>query len=127
MSLPQEQFTVRFQNILHDANWFIGVAAEGRMLLGYVVVQDFGPGLRGSFSVGRMHDMFVNLAHRRRGVGQALMESVQAWASSRPTRLILDWQAPLSAVSFYESLGYAADYEGDFRNFPGFSLESEDV
>lgn len=124
LSLPEEQFAARFQRIVHDANWFVGVADDGMTLLGYVLVQDYGPGLRGDFSVGRMHDMFVAPVQRRRGVGKRLMSSVQGWVDSRPTRLILDWQAPLSAVSFYQSLGYSADFEGDFRNFPGFSLES---
>lgn len=124
LALPENQFAIRLQRILYDSNWFVGVADAGMTLLGYMVVQDFGPGLRGDFSVGRMHDMFVDPGQRRLGVGKMLMNSVQEWVRLRPTRMILDWQAPLSAVPFYESLGYSADHEGDFRNFPGFSLES---
>jgi len=118
-----EEFEVRFCSLLHDPTWFVAVASEQNSLNGYVAVQDYGRALRGSFSVGRIHDLFVTPNARRSGTGRSLVESAFAWARERPTPMILDWQATPESVSFYESLGFVADFVGDFPEFPGFTLD----
>ena len=37
--------------------------------------------------------------------------------------MILDWQATPESVSFYEALGFEADFVGDFPECPGFTLD----
>lgn len=118
-----EEFEIHFCALLKDPNWFIGVAVEQSILSGYIAVQDYGRALRGSFSVGRIHDLFVVPTTRRSGTGRSLVESAFEWATERPTPMILDWQATPESVSFYESLGFKADFVGDFPEFPGFTLD----
>lgn len=118
-----EEFETRCRGLLNDPRWFVAVADGPNALSGYVAVQDFGLGLRGSFCVGRIHDLFVIPTARRSGTGRALVESAFAWAKDRPSPMILDWQATPESVLFYESLGFKADYVGDFPESPGFTLD----
>ncbi len=87
------------------------------------LAQDFGPGLRTTFTTGRVHDLYVEPEARRFGVGKAIMDFIFAWARARPQPMILDWQASPSAVGFYEALGYQADRVGDYPDYPGFTLD----
>lgn len=116
-------FGANFRALLQDPNWHLAVAVEQDSLSGYVAAQDYGRGLRGSFSVGRIHDLFVAPGSRRSGTGRALVESAFAWARQRPAPMILDWQATPESVAFYESLGFKPDFVGDFPEYPGFTLD----
>ena len=118
-----EDFELHLRTLLQDPNWFVTVAIEENYLSGYVAAQDYGRALRGSFSVGRIHDLFVTPSARRNGTGRVLVESAFAWAKERPSPMILDWQATPKSVSFYESLGFKADFVGDFPEYPGFTLD----
>lgn len=73
--------------------------------------------------MGRIHDLFVDPNPRRSGIGGSLVKFAFAWAKARPSPMILDWQATPESVSFYESLGFEADFVGDFLDCPGFTLD----
>jgi len=118
-----DNFEPNFLTLLQNPNWHLAVAVEQDSLSGYVAAQDYGRGLRGSFSVGRIHDLFVAPGSRRSGTGRALVESAFAWARQRPAPMILDWQATPESVAFYESLGFKPDFVGDFPEYPGFTLD----
>ncbi|WP_404285984.1 GNAT family N-acetyltransferase [Glutamicibacter arilaitensis] len=118
-----QEFEVHLRALLQDPNWFVAVAIEHNSPTGYVAAQDYGRALRGSFSVGRIHDLFVTQSARRSGTGRSLVESAFAWAKECPSPMILDWQATPQSVSFYESLGFEADFVGDFPECPGFTLD----
>lgn len=117
---PDEGFTARYARIVADPAYALLVADD---LTGYALAQDYGPGLRRAFSTGRLHDLYVAPAARRRGTGRALMAAVAAWARALPYPLVLDWQSRPDAVAFYESLGYAADRVGDQAEHPAFCLD----
>lgn len=112
-------FATRYAEILADPDWLLLVADDA----GYLLAQDFGPGLRATWTVGQIHDLYVDPAARRRGVGRALMAGAEAWARSRPQPMILDWQASSTGVEFYEALGFEADRTGDYTDYPGFCLD----
>jgi GNAT superfamily N-acetyltransferase len=122
-NVPLEDFYSRFANVVSDASWCVAVAQSHGRLLGYGLAQDFGPGLRSTFTTGRVHDLFVDPDARRTGTGKALMDFIFSWASARPQAMILDWQASPSAVAFYEALGFTPDRIGDFPDYPGFTLD----
>jgi GNAT superfamily N-acetyltransferase len=115
---------VTFIRLVSDPNVFLGVADDGAKLLGYVLAQDYLPGLRSDFATGRIHDLFVEPTARGRGVGRTLMEVVKQWADSRPHPIILDWQAPAKSAGFYQALGYMPDYIGDIAEYPEFSIDT---
>lgn len=123
LKLTADDFDQNFQSLISDPNWLICVAESGGGLAGYAAAQDYGRGLRTSFTVGRLHDLFVEPVARRAGTGKELVEEVFHWASRRPVPMILDWQATPESIAFYESFGLEADFVGDFPGCPGFSLD----
>ena len=125
--MSSEEFSESYLRLLNDVGWLIGVAQDHKDVVGYILVQDYGRGLRGSFTIGRIHDLFVDLSIRRCGAGQALMEFAFNWARARPLPMILDWQASPESVPFYEALGFTADFVGDFKECPGFTLDLRPV
>ena len=76
LGLGAEDFEENFQMLVNDSNWFICVAESGRGLSGYAAAQDYGPGLRTPFTVGRLHDLFVEPGTRRSGLGKKMVEEV---------------------------------------------------
>lgn len=50
--LPQQDFDSRYASAVSDATCCIAVAQSGSRLLGYALAQDFGPGLRTTFTTG---------------------------------------------------------------------------
>ena len=117
---PDGGFRERYARIAADPMWALLVATD---LSGYALAQDYGPGLRRAFSTGRLRDVYVRPSARRRGTGRALVGAVEAWCRARPYPIVLDWQARLDAVPFYEALGYAPDREGDTAEYPAFCLD----
>jgi len=120
---PRDDFDSRYAAAVGGADWCIAVAQSGGRLLGYGLAQDFGPGLRTTFTTGRVHDLYVDPEARRLGAGKAIMDFIFAWARARPQPMILDWQASPSAVGFYEALGFQADRVGDYPDYPAFTLD----
>lgn len=121
--VPPEVFHSRFAQFVANDSWCLPVAQERTRLIGYGLAQDFGPGLRATFTTGRVHDVFVDPETRLGGTGRALMNFIFGWSRARPQPMILDWQASPSAIGFYEALGFTADRVGDFPEYPGFTLD----
>src|SRR5207248_11475500 len=97
------------------------VAIDGYRLVGYGWAQDYGPHLRSGASTARLHDLFAVPDCRRRGIGAALFTAIKTWAMGKGVRY-LQWQASLSAVPFYERLGYAGD-PCPQPDYPFFEIE----
>jgi GNAT superfamily N-acetyltransferase len=51
-----------------------------------------------------VEEIIVHPDHRRKGVGKALMQSVEIWAKSQDSKLIT--LATRRAARFYEALGF---------------------
>jgi len=61
----------------------------------------------GDASVGRLRHVYVRAAHRRRGVGQALIRALEAHAREHFAALVLRTDTG-AAARFYAALGYRA-------------------
>lgn len=119
-----ELFHSEFARIVCDDSFLLAVADKiDGQLTGYLLAQDHGPGLRRSFTVGRIHDLFVQEESRRQGIARELMTAAATWAAERPLPMVLDWQASPTSIEFYRGLGYEPDFRGDFDQYPEFSLD----
>ncbi|MDR2255890.1 MAG: GNAT family N-acetyltransferase [Arthrobacter sp.] len=125
-ALGDDVFARRYTTLQASSHHLLLLAELDGIPVGYALAQDYGPGLREDFSVGRFHDLYVSHSARRAGVGQKLVNAVAAWAATRGA-FILDWQASPGAVAFYERLGYEADRRGDFADYPGFCVDTRTV
>ena len=78
-------------------------ASIGQEPAGYISLLE-----RGIDSVVSVTDLVVNLAHRRQGVGSALLAVAQDWAGGRShRRLILEMQSKnLPAIRLAQKFGY---------------------
>ncbi|WP_418906638.1 GNAT family N-acetyltransferase [Glutamicibacter endophyticus] len=118
------EFKTRLRATIQDDQWLLGVIGTGPSLGGYLLAQDYGSTFRTTFSVGRIHGLYVRGTVRHQGLGRALVEYAIEWAYNRAHPMILDWQARPESISFYESMGFVADYVGGFPSYPGFSVDS---
>jgi GNAT superfamily N-acetyltransferase len=123
-AVTESEFSANFTRLVTGENAFLAVADDGTELVGYVLAQDYSPGLRSDFATGRINDLFVQPTARRAGVGRELMEAVQQWAYSRPHPIVLDWQAPANSAGFYQALGFTPDYIGDIADYPEFCIDT---
>jgi len=98
----------RFERIVRDPSHYFSIAIYDSALVGYAWAQDYGAHLRTGDRTARLHDLFVWPERRGRGIGAAIFHAVQEWARQEGVRY-LEWQASLSAVPFYERLGYTGD------------------
>ncbi len=122
--LEESDFHSRFLEVVGSGDWLLLLAELDGEAVGYALAQDYGPGLRRPFTVGRLHDTFVHPNARRKGIGKAMMDAIESWAHNRGRPMLLNWQSTPEAVEFYESCGYAADTEGDFDENPAFRLDT---
>ena len=78
-------------------------ASIGQEPAGYISLLE-----RGIDSVASVTDLVVNLAHRRQGIGSALLAAAQDWAAGRShRRLILEMQSKnLPAIRLAQKFGY---------------------
>jgi ribosomal protein S18 acetylase RimI-like enzyme len=100
-----------------DADWSQRIANwNGERGVGYVAAEDGVPcGLAGALldaedpAKAQLVSMWVAPGHRRAGVGNALVDAVQAWAQERGVRsLRLMVTSPnQSAIAFYMRLGFS--------------------
>lgn len=119
---PTAEDLERLQAILGDPDRRVFVAEEGSELVGYAYAQDYGVSLRADWSVARLNDLYVDLAHRNHGLARQLHGAAIDWWASRTVRF-LEWRASESAVHFYEHLGYQPDFAGDYAKHPFFEHE----
>jgi GNAT superfamily N-acetyltransferase len=84
---------------LHDAGNF-WIAHADRRPVGYVGGQDIGEAIE-------LRRMYVDAAHRRRGIGSALVQTLIDHSRTRAVRAIELWTAPDgTGRQFYHSLGF---------------------
>lgn len=123
--LPDDDYYARrFEQVVADSAWLLLLAEDNELPIGYALAQNYGPpGLRAAFTVGRLHDLYVDPDHRRKGAARAMMAAVAEWARSRPDPMVLDWQASATGFAFYQALGFAPDYVGDNLEYPAFCLD----
>jgi ribosomal protein S18 acetylase RimI-like enzyme len=100
-----------------DAEWSQRIANwDGERGVGYLAAEDGVPcGLAGALldaedpAKAQLVSMWVAPGHRRTGVGNALVDAVQAWAQARGIRTLrLMVTSPnRSAIAFYTQLGFS--------------------
>jgi GNAT superfamily N-acetyltransferase len=98
--------------ILEDGTQEFLVATPGDAVLGFIHLQCFDTPEAPVFARRRrvhIEDLVVDEAHRRRGVGRALMRAAEEWARrQRAQQIVLTvWQGNADADAFYARVGYA--------------------
>lgn len=91
--------------------WFTFVAESGDALIGYITLEHQSQSagtFRGARNRLYVHQLSVHPAHRRTGVGAALMRRAEECASElRATEVTLDtWAFNAAAQAFFTALGY---------------------
>lgn len=115
----------RLHTLLADPTRLILLAEFDGRAVGMAEAQFYGVALRRAFGVTRLHDLAVDESFRRRGIGGALLDAVELWASAIPECRYLEWQSSPSAVPFYESRGPVANEHQDLATHPYFDIEFE--
>lgn len=105
---PADAARQRFEHIVRSHNHCFQVAVCDNAVVGYGWAQNYGAHLRTGDRTARLHDLFVRPERRGHGIGAAIFHAVREWARQEGVRY-LEWQASLSAVPFYERLGYTGD------------------
>lgn len=95
--------------VVNDAHHIVVAEADGQ-LLGYAAAQDYGPAPQRSWSIARMHDLWVSPDARGRGAGTALFRAVQTWAEQQTSIRVLEWQSLEVAAEFYKKLGLTGEH-----------------
>lgn len=80
-------------NKSEDINYF--VAENGKKVIG----------LGGIKSSGEIKTIYVDINHRGKGIGQAIMNHLENIASKRGLKKLFLWSSP-QAINFYKSLGF---------------------
>ncbi|WP_052663751.1 GNAT family N-acetyltransferase [Psychromicrobium lacuslunae] len=112
----------RAARVLGNEDFGVFVAEEAGVLVGIALVQFYGVRIRGEFGSARLHDIFVEEAHRNRGIATALLAAVHDWVIARPECKWLEWQASPSAIPFYEKMGLRANEHNDSEEYPFFEI-----
>ncbi|WP_375425347.1 GNAT family N-acetyltransferase [uncultured Friedmanniella sp.] len=100
----------RFERLRRDPCWSLVGCHAGDRLVGYAAAQDRGTHVRtgDEHRTARLHDLYVDPAVRRQGLGRSLMAAVVDWAGGRVR--YLEWQAhETRSAPFYLRLGYRGD------------------
>src|SRR4051812_2262723 len=102
-TISEQSFRTNFIELLSNPSTYIAVAELQGVVVGYVLgfehLTFFANG-----PVAWVEELMVHESHRRRGVGNALMEAVSNWSISRGCRMIA--LATRRAAEFYTALGY---------------------
>lgn len=107
----------RFARLLADPECTVLVAEQRGAIVGVLIMS-----LRRTRDVpilvprvtAHVNDLIVDEAHRRAGIGTALMEAARLWARAHgATDMHLNvWEFDREALRFYESLGYRVASRG---------------
>ncbi len=96
-------FRESFFRLLHNQCALVLVAEEERCLIGYCL----GFWHDTFYANGRvvwLEEIMVKTSHRRRGIGEAMMENFEAWGKKEGA--VLSALATRRASSFYTAIGY---------------------
>ena len=117
LNYPQiaSHFQKRFFYYLNTPNYYVLVAQEGDIILGlvsFVLTQLFVTDAKRC----QIEALVVNPAHRKKGVGRALMSEAEKNAFQMGATVIeltssMYREKDTGAHSFYKSIGYARDFE----------------
>jgi GNAT superfamily N-acetyltransferase len=102
-ALDEGAFRRSYSALVATAGARLLVAESGTRIVGYLLGFDHDT----FFANGRVawvEEVMVDESYRRRGIGEALMRELEAWARSRECRLV--GLATRRAAAFYEAIGY---------------------
>jgi GNAT superfamily N-acetyltransferase len=102
-AVERTAFDPAFAALIHSADAFVAVAADGERVVGYVLGFDHHT-FYANGRVAWVEEIMVAEDVRRRGAGRQLMESFERWARTRQSKLVA--LATRRAAPFYRSLGY---------------------
>lgn len=104
-----QRYAARLTSLLHDPHNRTFVAVEGDTVIGYVtgMIVDMRPEMFVEEVLGFIGDIFVDPAHRGRGVGRALVRAMEQFFASRGV-FQYEWfvaTANQDGQSFWRKLG----------------------
>lgn len=96
---------------INNKQWVIFVAEQGQQIVGHIYIQVIQTipkpyALQGAW--GYVSNMYVQEAHRNKGVGKRLLDETKKWATQLDLELLLLWPSEKS-VDFYIRNGFNAD------------------
>jgi len=108
-TLGANAYTAHVQDEMDRGNAVVHVADTDGRVVGYVfagVEPENWKELRPQ--AGFIHDLVVDEAHRRAGVGHALMASALDWFGARGIKRVMLWSAPANAGAqrLFRSMGF---------------------
>jgi GNAT superfamily N-acetyltransferase len=104
-TVDAERFESQLGAILADPASALSVALYDAEIVGYAAAS-LHPTLYANGPVGWIEELIVHPAHRRRGVGQLLVSTVERWARSRGA--VMTSLATRRAAEFWAAVGYEA-------------------
>jgi len=112
--LERPAFSASFDSLHQDEGCLVAIAETSGKVHGYVMAF-VHPTFFANGPVCWVEELMVAEDHRATGIGRALMERVEAWATSRDARLVA--LATRRAAPFYRALRYE-DSATYFRKSP---------
>ena len=108
-ALSANVYTAHVQDEIDRGNGVVHVADQDGRVVGYVfagVEPENWKELR--HQAGYIHDLVVDSAHRRTGVGHALIASAVDWFAARGVKRVMLWSAPQNADAqrLFRSVGF---------------------
>ena len=103
------RYARRLVDRLDDPMSRVFVADDGGKIVGYVlgVVVDLAPEMFAQEASGFLADIYVAEDYRRRGIGRALVEALQAWFGQKGLRYF-EWHVAAQnedSIAFWRSVG----------------------
>jgi GNAT superfamily N-acetyltransferase len=98
-------FRSAFTALITDESAYVAVAEIEQEIVGYVLAWSHET-FYANGPVAWVEEITVATNHRRQGIGKALMEGVEEWASNRGCKLVA--LATRRAADFYAAIGYEA-------------------
>jgi GNAT superfamily N-acetyltransferase len=104
-TVDAERFGAQLGALLSDPASALAVASSEAEIVGYVAAS-LHPTLYANGPVGWIEELMVHPAHRRGGVGQLLVATIERWARSQGAVMVS--LATRRATEFWSAVGYEA-------------------
>ncbi len=101
--IDQPTFRDSFFELLENDSVLVLVAEEEKLLIGYCL-GFWHDTFYANGRVAWLEEIMVIASHRRRGIGEAMMETFEGWAKKEGA--VLSALATRRASSFYTAIGY---------------------